>query len=150
MTVRAGEATNSDAEKLGFKTMRSGIKEAADENLLTPRFYTTDFDEMEQMFSEKINPNLDMDEFVATLKEFQVSGLSGPTSNPHPSTHVRVSHLQHVREQSEGYVVVLTRILRWSKTAHIFSAQVAPLYVCFMRDERVLGKCYVATNIVQG
>jgi magnesium-protoporphyrin IX monomethyl ester (oxidative) cyclase len=51
--------------------MRSGIKEAAEENLLTPRFYTTDFEEMEQMFAEKINPNLNMDEFVACLKEFQ-------------------------------------------------------------------------------
>ena len=36
-----------DDQNLGFKTMRSGIKEAADENLLTPRFYTTDFEEME-------------------------------------------------------------------------------------------------------
>lgn len=51
--------------------MRSGIKEAAEENLLTPRFYTTDFDEMEQMFSEKINPNIDMADFESTLKEFQ-------------------------------------------------------------------------------
>jgi len=73
MTVRAGEASNPgmDEQGLGFKTMRSGIKEAADENLLTPRFYTTDFEEMEQMFAEKINPNLNMDEFVACLKEFQ-------------------------------------------------------------------------------
>eukprot|EP00238_Polyblepharides_amylifera_P006141 CAMPEP_0196576140 /NCGR_PEP_ID=MMETSP1081-20130531/5470_1 /TAXON_ID=36882 /ORGANISM="Pyramimonas amylifera, Strain CCMP720" /LENGTH=354 /DNA_ID=CAMNT_0041894671 /DNA_START=280 /DNA_END=1344 /DNA_ORIENTATION=+ len=51
--------------------MRSGIKEAADENLLTPRFYTTDFDEMEVMVSQTLNPNLDMSEFEATLKEFQ-------------------------------------------------------------------------------
>jgi len=67
LTVRAA-ATD---DNLGFKTMRSGIKEAADENLLTPRFYTTDFDEMEQMFSEKLNPNMDMAEFECTLKEFQ-------------------------------------------------------------------------------
>ena len=36
--------------------MREGIKEAASENLLTPRFYTTDFDEMERLFSTEINP----------------------------------------------------------------------------------------------
>jgi len=68
LTVRAEAAAE---ENLGFKTMRSGIKEAAEENLLTPRFYTTDFDEMEQMFSEKINPNIDMADFESTLKEFQ-------------------------------------------------------------------------------
>jgi len=71
MAARAGEATNPGTNELGFKTMRKGIKEAADENLLTPRFYTTDFEEMERMFSEELHPNLDMDEFVATLKEFQ-------------------------------------------------------------------------------
>merc|ERR1719163_1818252 len=62
LSVRAAAAAD---ENMGFKTMRSGIKEAAEENLLTPRFYTTDFDEMEKMF------NLDMAEFEATLKEFQ-------------------------------------------------------------------------------
>lgn len=37
VVVRAAAAT----EDLGFKTMRSGIKEASDETILTPRFYTT-------------------------------------------------------------------------------------------------------------
>ena len=36
--------------------MRRGIKEAASESVLTPRFYTTDFDKMEQMFSLQLNP----------------------------------------------------------------------------------------------
>ena len=36
-----------------------------------PRFYTTDFDEMEQLFSKEINPNLDEDELVAILQEFR-------------------------------------------------------------------------------
>jgi len=69
--VKVMAEAKMDDQNLGFKTMRSGIKEAADENLLTPRFYTTDFEEMEQMFSHELNPQLDMAEFEATLKEFQ-------------------------------------------------------------------------------
>lgn len=37
--VRARAAAST--EDLGFKTMRDGVKVAADETLLTPRFYTT-------------------------------------------------------------------------------------------------------------
>jgi magnesium-protoporphyrin IX monomethyl ester (oxidative) cyclase len=37
VVVRAAAASDD----LGFKTMRNGIKEASDESLLTPRFYTT-------------------------------------------------------------------------------------------------------------
>jgi len=58
-------------EQTGIKKMREGVKEAANENLLTPRFYTTDFDEMEQLFSNEINPNLDEAELVAILQEFR-------------------------------------------------------------------------------
>jgi hypothetical protein len=36
--VSAKAATSNE---LGFKTMRDGIKEASDETILTPRFYTT-------------------------------------------------------------------------------------------------------------
>lgn len=67
--VRAAAATED--KTLGFQTMRDGIKVAADDTLLTPRFYTTDFDEMEQLFSEKVNPNLRMDELEACLNEFR-------------------------------------------------------------------------------
>ena len=63
-------ATAQDKD-LGFKTMRSGIKEAAADSILTPRFYTTDFDEMEQLFSMELNPNLDTEELEAMLKEFR-------------------------------------------------------------------------------
>ena len=64
----AGAAVDNET---GLKMARDGIKEAASENLLTPRFYTTDFDEMEQLFSKEINPNLDESELVAILQEFQ-------------------------------------------------------------------------------
>ena len=66
--ARAAAATTED---LGFKTMRRGIKEAAAESVLTPRFYTTDFDEMEELFSLERNPGLPMEEFEAMLSEFK-------------------------------------------------------------------------------
>merc|ERR1711871_1120117 len=68
--VRA-QASNTEDDTMGFKTMRKGVKEASDETLLTPRFYTTDFDEMEQLFSKEFNPNINMDEFDACLNEFR-------------------------------------------------------------------------------
>lgn len=46
-------------------------KQEIKESLLTPRFYTTDFDEMEQLFNTEINQNLNMAEFVALLQEFK-------------------------------------------------------------------------------
>jgi len=66
----ARAAADVDAET-GIAKMRDGIKEAAKENLLTPRFYTTDFDEMERLFSNEINPNLDETEINAILNEFR-------------------------------------------------------------------------------
>ena len=41
--------------------------QAADESVLTPRFYTTDFDEMEQLFSLELNPNLPMEELEVRI-----------------------------------------------------------------------------------
>ena len=49
--------------------------QAADESVLTPRFYTTDFDEMEQLFSLELNPNLNMEELEVGLT---------PVLNPAP------------------------------------------------------------------
>lgn len=64
-------AASSAANDMGFQTMRDGIKVAADESLLTPRFYTTDFEEMAALFSKEINPYLPMEELDACLEEFR-------------------------------------------------------------------------------
>ena len=45
--IRASATTVDD--ETGIKLARKGIKEAADENVLTPRFYTTDFEEMARL-----------------------------------------------------------------------------------------------------
>jgi magnesium-protoporphyrin IX monomethyl ester (oxidative) cyclase len=68
--VAARAATASD-EEMGFKMMRRGVKVAADETLLSPRFYTTDFDEMEELFSSELNPYLNIEEIEASVNEFR-------------------------------------------------------------------------------
>ena len=50
---------------------KAGSKALAKDTLLTPRFYTTDFDEMEQMFNTEMNVNLKQEEFEALLQEFK-------------------------------------------------------------------------------
>jgi len=70
--VAAAATTPSGADsKTGIKMMRKGVKEAADENILTPRFYTTDFEEMEELFGGEWNSQLNKEEMEAVLKEFQ-------------------------------------------------------------------------------
>merc|ERR1711976_1084068 len=66
--IRASANPNN---KDGFKLMRDGVKVAADETLLTPRFYTTDFDEMEKLCRKEFNHNLNMSELEACLEEFR-------------------------------------------------------------------------------
>jgi len=53
-------------KKTDFEEMRPGIKTPAKETILTPRFYTTDFEEMAQM-----DISINEDELVAILKEFR-------------------------------------------------------------------------------
>eukprot|EP00897_Mesotaenium_endlicherianum_P002189 jgi/Mesen1/1999/ME000147S01097 len=59
------------AEPMVKDKSRSGAKEVAEDTLLTPRFYTTDFDEMEQLFNKEINGNLNEAEFASLLQEFK-------------------------------------------------------------------------------
>lgn len=56
---------------MGFKMMRRGVKEAAGETVLTPRFYTTDFEQMDTLLDPEKNPNLNMEEMEALLNEFK-------------------------------------------------------------------------------
>ncbi|HIK18607.1 MAG TPA: magnesium-protoporphyrin IX monomethyl ester (oxidative) cyclase [Leptolyngbyaceae cyanobacterium M33_DOE_097] len=53
-------------KKPGFEEMRPGVKIPAKETILTPRFYTTDFDEMERM-----DISVNEDELQAILEEFR-------------------------------------------------------------------------------
>src|ERR687886_790915 len=53
-------------KKPSFEELRPGVKVPAKETLLTPRFYTTDFDEMAQM-----DISINEDELRAILEEFR-------------------------------------------------------------------------------
>jgi len=53
------------------KPKKKGNKGEIKETLLAPRFYTTDFDEMETLFNTDINKNLNQSEFEALLQEFK-------------------------------------------------------------------------------
>lgn len=69
-TVQSRAATVSKKKKAG--------KQEINETLLTPRFYTTDFDEMELLFNTEINKNLNMAEFEALLQEFKTDFSQPP------------------------------------------------------------------------
>jgi len=56
----------STVKKPEFEELRPGIKAPAKENLLTPRFYTTDFEEM-----AKMDISVNEDELRAILEEFR-------------------------------------------------------------------------------
>ncbi|MFZ4678288.1 MAG: magnesium-protoporphyrin IX monomethyl ester cyclase, partial [Nodosilinea sp.] len=50
-----------------FQEIRPGVKAPAKDTILTPRFYTTDFDEMAAM-----DISINEDELLAILEEFRV------------------------------------------------------------------------------
>ena len=54
-------------KKPQFEEVRPGVKVPAEETILTPRFYTTDFDEMANM-----DISVNEDELIAILEEFRV------------------------------------------------------------------------------
>lgn len=63
----ATTTTPTTTKGTGGGKNKKGIKET----LLAPRFYTTDFDEMEQLFNTEMNKNLNEAEFEALLQEFK-------------------------------------------------------------------------------
>jgi magnesium-protoporphyrin IX monomethyl ester (oxidative) cyclase len=66
--LQASQSTMVDSlKKPAFEELRPGIKVPAKDTILTPRFYTTDFDEMAKM---DISPN--EDELNAILEEFRI------------------------------------------------------------------------------
>jgi magnesium-protoporphyrin IX monomethyl ester (oxidative) cyclase len=71
--VGNGSARVSMAAAAGAAAPKGGKqqKKEIDETLLTPRFYTTDFDEMERLFNVEINKNLNEAEFESLLAEFK-------------------------------------------------------------------------------
>lgn len=71
MTATSNSSSSSSSQTSNAKGSKKGSKKNIKESLLTPRFYTTDFDEMEMLFNTEINKNLKQDEFVALLQEFK-------------------------------------------------------------------------------
>ncbi|GBG90441.1 hypothetical protein CBR_g50688 [Chara braunii] len=90
--------------------MREGAKTPAKETLLTPRFYTTDFDEMEAMLTVEGNPNYREEEFLALLNEFKTD---------YNQTHfVRNSEFKEAAEKLQGAPrAILLEFLERSCTA---------------------------------
>ncbi|KAF6260532.1 Mg-protoporphyrin IX monomethyl ester oxidative cyclase 2 [Scenedesmus sp. NREL 46B-D3] len=67
VTVRASAAT----DPMGFELMRDGIKQASKETILTPRFYTTDFEEMAELVNPANIPKEQQEELEAYLREMR-------------------------------------------------------------------------------
>jgi len=66
LATTGGTLVNED----GFEMQREGIKKAAKDSILTPRFYTTDFEECARILSTDINPGLNLRELEAMREEF--------------------------------------------------------------------------------
>lgn len=70
-TIKLSAAQQPQAAVSTDKPSKKAAKTAIKETLLTPRFYTTDFEEMETLFNTEINKNLNQSEFEALLQEFK-------------------------------------------------------------------------------
>ncbi|RQW14057.1 hypothetical protein EHS17_16255, partial [Rhodobacteraceae bacterium CH30] len=69
-TIRMSSSTTTTGPTK-TKNTSGNNKKGVKETLLAPRFYTTDFDEMEQLFNTEMNKNLNEAEFEALLQEFK-------------------------------------------------------------------------------
>ncbi|XP_027348800.1 magnesium-protoporphyrin IX monomethyl ester [oxidative] cyclase, chloroplastic isoform X3 [Abrus precatorius] len=69
--IRMSASPTTTTTSTSTKPSKKGNKTSIKETLLTPRFYTTDFDEMETLFNTEINKNLKQAEFEALLQEFK-------------------------------------------------------------------------------
>ena len=87
-TIRmSSSSTSANPSK---KTNKIAIKET----LLTPRFYTTDFDEKEALFNTEINRKLNQAEFEALPQEFKTD---------HKQTHfVRNKEFKEAADKIDG------------------------------------------------
>ncbi|KAI7997187.1 hypothetical protein LOK49_LG10G02513 [Camellia lanceoleosa] len=89
-TAMSATTTTTTRGPIRAKTAKKGIKES----LLTPRFYTTDFDEMEMLFNTEINKKLNQEEFEALLQEFKTD---------YNQTHfVRNKEFKEAADQMQG------------------------------------------------
>ncbi|MCO5602376.1 hypothetical protein L7F22_068473 [Adiantum nelumboides] len=121
---------------------KSGSKELAKDTLLTPHFYTTNFDEMERMFNKDINKNLKQEEFDALLQEFKMD---------YNQTHFVQGEFKKAAEQIQGpmrqifveflersYTVEFSYFLLYQELGHRLKKTnpvVAEIFTLLSRDE---------------
>ncbi|KAJ6380716.1 hypothetical protein OIU77_029587 [Salix suchowensis] len=99
------------------KPKKKGNKGEIKETLLAPRFYTTDFDEMETLFNTEINKNLSQTEFEALLQEFK--------------TDYNQTHFRSCTAEFSGFLLYKELGRRLKKTNPV----VAEIFSLMSRDE---------------
>ncbi|KAJ6426076.1 hypothetical protein OIU84_026622 [Salix udensis] len=99
------------------KPKKKGNKGEVKETLLAPRFYTTDFDEMETLFNTEINKNLNQSEFEALLQEFK--------------TDYNQTHFRSCTAEFSGFLLYKELGRRLKKTNPV----VAEIFSLMSRDE---------------